>query len=247
MYLLNLTLETLAENLALDEALLEASEAGEIPQGVLRLWESPQMGVILGRSSSHEIEVRLTACQGAQIAVLRRSSGGGTIVAGPGCLMYAVVLPLAAYPQLQAIDRCHQFVLERMTDILSPFLPRVAKAGTSDLAFLPSASGSPQKFSGNAMRIKRRNVLYHGTLLYDFDLQQISDLLATPTREPEYRQGRLHSQFVSNVRLSKKTLVQTLTAGWGANEPMASWPQSRTRELAQTKYHSNEKWVIYQP
>ena len=50
MKLLELTLPTPAENLALDEALLDAAEAGELPDEVLRLWEPSQPLVVVGRS-----------------------------------------------------------------------------------------------------------------------------------------------------------------------------------------------------
>ena len=56
MYLLDLTLPTPAENVALDEALLEAAEAGDCPS-VLRLWEPRETFVVVGRSSRVAEEV----------------------------------------------------------------------------------------------------------------------------------------------------------------------------------------------
>jgi len=53
MKLLDLTLPSPAENLALDEALLDAAEAGEMADEVLRFWESPQPLVVVGRSSQN--------------------------------------------------------------------------------------------------------------------------------------------------------------------------------------------------
>jgi len=70
MKLLDLTLPTPAENVALDEALLDAAEAGEINDEVLRLWESPTVAVVVGRSSRVEEEVNLVACQEAGIPIL---------------------------------------------------------------------------------------------------------------------------------------------------------------------------------
>ena len=49
-----------------------------------------------------------------RIPILRRSSGGAAIVAGPGCLMYAVVLSYEARPELRDISRAHAFVLDRL-------------------------------------------------------------------------------------------------------------------------------------
>ena len=89
---LDLTLPTPAENLACDEALLEWAEEQDRDWEFLRLWESPQPVVVVGRSSRIALEVCGDACRERDIPILRRSSGGAAIVAGPGCLMYALVL-----------------------------------------------------------------------------------------------------------------------------------------------------------
>lgn len=243
MQKLALTLPTAAENLALDEALLDACAAGEMADGVLRLWEPAQYFVVLGRSSDPEVEVNLTACQHERIPVLRRASGGGTILAGPGCLMYAVVMSYAEYPELRAIDRAHQFVRERLAHCLTPIVPSIQLVGTSDLA-IRKGDESLHKVSGNALRAKRTHLLYHGTLLYDFDLDRLAQLLATPTREPDYRFGRQHREFVTNMSLSREQLVTALTAGWQATESLTHWPQERTQEIARLKYLEDAKWIL---
>jgi len=135
MQLLSLTLETPAENLALDEALLDAAEAGELAEPVLRLWEPAEHFVVLGRSSVARREVFLEACRSDGVPVYRRSSGGGTILAGPGCLMYAVVLGYEAAPHLRAIDVAHRTVLGTIASALPMPDGKVAQAGISDLVF----------------------------------------------------------------------------------------------------------------
>lgn len=251
---LQLTLETPAQNLSLDEALLDAVEAGEISHNVLRLWESPEYCVVLGRSSKVEIEVNLAACRAAGIPVLRRSSGGGTIVAGPGCLMYAVVLNLTTLPQLRAVDLAHQYVLQRLSDILVPLLPTVAVAGISDLVALPTTDSltrttptPEQKFSGNALRIKRNHFLYHGTLFYNFQLKKIEQLLKTATRQPDYRDNRSHIDFVTNLPLQSDELVQALIKGWDAQNPLPSWPRQRVAALVKNRYAKIPSWTIFNP
>lgn len=245
MLLFDQTFDSPAANIAFDEALLDAAEAGEIAQPALRLWESEQHFVVLGRSSSAEIEVNLTACREKQVSVLRRASGGGTVVAGPGCLMYAVVLPYRDYPQLRAVDLCHEYVLGEMTRILAPYANGVEAAGTSDLA-IPGEK-TLVKFSGNAMRCKKSHVLYHGTILYDFDLQLLSQLLATPTREPEYRENRNHRAFVSNLDIARSELRTSMIEGWNATQQGSHSLEQRTQALIEKKYTTDPKWVIYQP
>ncbi len=244
---LQLTLDTPAENLALDEALLDAAEADEIAGGILRLWESSTYCVVLGRSSVAEVEVDLEACRADRVPVLRRSSGGGTIVAGPGCLMYALVFNFRDHQQLQAIDQAHRFVLGQLSQMLSTNDTPVAPHGTSDLAIRPTATGPWQKFSGNAMRMKRNHILYHGTLLYNFDLECLPRWLAIPTRTPDYRDERQHAEFVTNLDVAREALVEKLLKGWRATEPFSVWPEQRAAELVKKKYIDDPKWVSYLP
>src|SRR5262245_37948378 len=89
--LLDCTLPSPAENLACDEALLDAAEAGDGPP-VLRFWEATQPFVVLGFANKLEQEVDQAACRERQVPILRRCSGGGTVVQGPGCLNYTLIL-----------------------------------------------------------------------------------------------------------------------------------------------------------
>ena len=230
MDLLQHTLPTPAENVALDEALLEACEARELSEDVLRLWEPAEYFVVLGRSSDPRIEVDLDACRREGVPILRRASGGGTVLAGPGCLMYAVVLSLEELPHLRAVDAAHHHVLTRVAGALAPQVPDIAHAGISDLV-VPESKGSIRKVSGNALRIKRDHFLYHGTLLYNFDLQRIGRLLATPTRTPDYRDQRDHDEFVANIPLSRDELEYRVSSAWNANDPLTDWPRQRTIEI----------------
>src|ERR1700730_4995193 len=133
MKLLELTLDTPAENLALDEALLLAAEEAGEPQETLRIWEPRQHFVVLGSSSRIAEEVQLENCRSRGIEVLRRTSGGAAIVAGPGCLMYSLVLSLEERPELRAIDRAHCFVLNQLAQAIGALVPGVVVRGTSDL------------------------------------------------------------------------------------------------------------------
>lgn len=235
MHFLDLTLATPAENLALDEALLEGCETGEIAGSVLRIWEPREYFVVLGRSSKPDTEINLAACRAGGIPVFRRASGGGTVLAGPGCLMYAVVQNYTDPAQRRSITRVHQFVLETIARQLALHVPGVVHVGTSDLGF-PGPAGSLVKCSGNSLRMKHQAFLYHGTLLYDFDLARVGAFLAQATREPPYRAGRTHVDFIANLPLSRELLVQSLVNAWQAHDQLTPWPQERMKGIANDKY-----------
>lgn len=244
MFLLEHTYPTAAENLALDEALLDyveqlgaARRAAEEPADAqpkpdalpefLRLWESPTRAVVLGRSSSLDGEVNLTECRRREVEVLRRTSGGAAVVLGPGCLMYSVVLSYHNHPELRAVDLAHRYVLGRVAAAIRTLVPNVAQRGTSDLAW------GDHKFSGNSLRCRREAMLYHGTLLYDFPLDLISAVLRTAPRQPEYRAGRDHRAFVANLPTTANSLRAGLKDSFAAHESIDAQVAAQLRATAE--------------
>jgi len=238
------SLATPAENVAFDEAILEWAEANSREGEFLRLWESAEPMVVVGRSSHVEKEVDVAFCRRERIPILRRSSGGAAIVTGPGCLMYAVVLSHAVQSELKDITRAHSFVLKQLTKAIGPLVAHagtVACAGTSDLVLDAGADvASARKFSGNSLRMKRTHLLYHGTLLYNFDLPLIEKCLRTPPRQPEYRLHRVHSDFVINLPLSRERLVDAVVAAFPAASAPGQVPISRVEELVTERFGKAE-------
>ena len=230
MKLLDLTLSSPAENLALDEALLEEAEASGEPAEVLRLWEAADPFVVLGRSSKLAVEVQQDVCERLGVPILRRCSGGGAVLAGPGCLMYAVVLSCERDLSLRMIERAHQFVLGKLAAALRQERPGVKHQGISDLTL------GEHKFSGNSLRCKRTHLLYHGTILHRFPLQLIGRCLGRAPREPDYRAGRTHGDFLRNLDLPVEALREALVGAWDIEGPLREWPSLRTAALVRTRY-----------
>lgn len=239
MHLLDLTLSTPAENLALDEALLDACQRGQLPpHGVLRFWESAEPIVVVGRGSRVAEDVRLDVCRARGIPILRRVSGGLSIVSGPGCLMYAVVAPQPVGTPGD-INVVHQHVLSTVAQGLQSIGLPVQIAGISDLAIV-SPDGGLRKVSGNSLRMSRRHFLYHGALLYNFDLPLISQLLRQPPRSPEYRAGRRHDAFVTNLGSDCQSLRRAIARAWQAKNNLQEWPQQATNDLVASRYSDGE-------
>ena len=251
MQLLDLTLPTAAENLALDEALLDeaerSAEKNAKPREYLRLWEAPSPLVVVGRNSQLELEVQEAYCRTHAIPILRRTSGGCAIVAGPGCLMYAVVLSYELRPELRMLDEAHRFVLETTLEALRPLVPNVSRQGTSDLTMLATSTNggttTSQKFSGNSLRCRRHALLYHGTLLYDFPLDLVSKCLKFPPRQPEYRQDRGHESFIANLPVDAQAIKAGLSKAWQAKETRSDWPRAEV-EAAVVEKFGRAEWNL---
>ncbi len=242
------------------------SEKSEKWEESIRFRESPRLEVVLGRSGVPAVELELSACEQDGVPITRRSSGGGTVLLGPGCLVYAMILERSRRSQWDCIETIHRNVLERMITVLTPLATMngwtVERAGVCDLVLRPdverenerenngenngrndfgnggesdgdhmerissssqqSPSQTPQnpsltlrtqtfrKFSGNAVRLRRRTILYHGTILYDFPLTLMSRYLQSPPRQPVYRNGRSHMEFVVNFPAPRDAILDAI-------------------------------------
>ncbi len=230
MFLIDCTLPTMVENVALDEALLLDAEQQSEPIEFLRIWEPQQLAVVMGRSGQVNKETLPDACKNDHIPVIRRSSGGGTILAGPGCLMYALILNHEIHPDSQEIQSCHDFVLNQMIQILKTLHLDCQVLGTSDLVT------ENRKISGNSLRRKQNETLYHGTFLCHFDLPLMTQYLTVPDRIPEYRKTREHLEFVKNMNCEMGHLKQALIEHWTPRSEFHRIPQSILNHLLETKY-----------
>jgi lipoate-protein ligase A len=216
--LLDLTLPTPEENLALDEALLneaeQAKRQGEPHRELLRFWESPGAFVVLGSTGRMAEEIQREACDRAGVAVLRRSSGGGTVLMGPGCLCFSLILDLEKRPELRDIHASYRAILGRLAACLA--VEGLAHQGISDLAV------HGRKVAGNAQRRKRGTLLHHGAILYNFDLPTIAALLKEPARQPDYRAGRPHAEFLTNLARPAGEIKLRLARCWNATKSPAA-------------------------
>jgi len=234
---LDLTFPSPAENLAGDEALLDQAESGDGSE-TLRFWEPSDYFVVVGYANRVAAEVNLPACAARGIPVYRRCSGGGTVVQGPGCLNYALVLRIAADGPLHNIAVANQFIMRRNRAAIESALggrpPAVAVRGHTDLA------RGDRKFSGNSQRRRRRFLLFHGTFLLNFDLPVISELLPLPSQEPAYRERRGHDRFLTNLALPADRVKAALRWVWQAEATLNDPPREAIKALAREKYATRE-------
>ena len=235
MHFLDLTLPALVDNLALDEALLLDAEAGG--PAVLRVWTWPNHAVVMGAGGKHAREVDEDACRADGVALARRSSGGGTVLLGPGCLLYSLILPFERHPSLRDVNASYRNILGAIAQALAGIAPAITPAGISDLA-----SGG-RKFSGNAQQRKRTHFLHHGTLLFDFDLAKIARYLKQPDRQPAYRDDRHHEDFLMNLPTTAADLMGRLRRQWRAVDLFQTSLADKTAELVREKYGRDE-WTL---
>lgn len=212
---------TPAEILATEEVLLDAAEAGTTGE-TLAFWESPAHFVVLGYGNKVATETNQPACERLGIPILRRISGGGTVLQGPGVLNYSLILRAEHNTPLASINGANRFIMERNAEALTKFLnskpetqnpkPCVEVQGHTDLAI------AGRKFSGNAQRRKRTHLLFHGAILLNLDLDLLDQVLPMPSLQPNYRDGRSHRDFLTQLSIPAELVKASLRQAWLATE-----------------------------
>ena len=227
-----------AELLATEEALLDHCEAGAHP-GFINFWESRTYFVVLGYGKQLSAEVCEEECHRLGLPVLRRTSGGGTVVQGSGCLNYTLVLPIDPRPELESITSTNRFIMETTRAALAPLVPGEMKVeGHTDLTM------NGRKFSGNAQRRKRRCLLFHGSFLVNFDLDLINRTLRLPQQQPDYRRARSHGEFITNLGTKRGEIEAALINAWHVTEETSAELNAeiftRAKALAESKYRRDD-------
>ncbi|MFT4570004.1 MAG: lipoate-protein ligase A [Hyphomicrobiaceae bacterium] len=212
------TPDSVADEINRDFNLLDAAELGG--PTIFRTWRSPQTTVVLGLSRNRQLEVDDEACSHLGISVLRRASGGGTVVVGAGTLQYTFVLPYRLSPELAGIQESKALCNRLLIDALPAACPTLVKRASiltrkHTLPLVADPSGDliweSKKIAGVALKRKKNAMLLHGTLLETADLQLIESVLRHPIDEPTYRLGRAHCDFLANVgNVDAQSLEETI-------------------------------------
>lgn len=210
MILKDISFSTPAENIHYDEVLLQLSEKN--PQReILRLWESSQDFIVLGCICDVETDVNGQAIEQKPIPILRRASGGGTVLQGPGCLNYSLILSKKT-EGMADLRKSYDIILHKVVQALAAIDVDAMVFPISDIAL----SLNHKKISGNAQKRGRHCFLHHGTLLYDYDLKMIEQYLRYPPSVPQYRDNRDHSDFIVNIKRSSSEIKKELSKVFNA-------------------------------
>lgn len=208
MLIKDISFSSAEENILYDEKLLDLAEEG-LAGEALRFWESPDFFIVLGRASKPETDVRTDEAARGGIKIIARRSGGGTVLQGPGCLNYSLILSSEKRPELRDIRRSYEFIISKICTSFNNIGVNANFEPLSDIAL------SGRKFSGNAQWRRKRHILHHGTILYNFPIEMAERYLKMPSAEPPYRKGRSHGEFLTNLGISppeiKKAIEKAIT------------------------------------
>jgi lipoate-protein ligase A len=202
-----------AENMAIDEALLEQGHP------VVRLYGWEPGCVTLGYPQDEDT-VEQAAIEAEGLDLARRPTGGGSIYHDPSEITYGVVLPTDwdglpgdLFPDYRYLSRA---VLETFRALGVDASFKKAQGGRRDFCYLREAGvsivdGEGRKISGGAQRRTKDAVLQHGTVIVERDADRLAELYGEPVEAIEAGVGSLNSL---GVDVEREELVDELAAAY---------------------------------
>ncbi len=247
-------------------------------EGGIRLWTNP-FSVILGRTCKTNTNLQIPvehpllisskkSVWNHRVLLCRRLSGGGTVLHGPGNINYSIFLSLERFPEMFSVKHSYKVLLEAVSSSLEVQGLKCKVEGDSDIAVCSqnihsqgNSEGNSKeeklhKISGNAQFRKKGILVLHGTLITSSKFSaKVETYLAHPAREPDYRKGRTHRDFIRHLpdffdlSVFRTCLTTHLEKFFGIRK-MVPFPMddrryiySTTRSLVQNQY-ANEGWIM---
>ena len=192
-------------NMAFDEFTLESLPVDE---PVFYLWQNAP-SVIIGLNQSAYAEVNLPFLEEKGIVLARRVTGGGAVYHDLGNLNYSIVGPIST------MENAYGIVADALRRLGVP----AERSGRNDILV------DGRKCSGYAKRLCRNRMMVHGTLMWDINLEDLTQALAVPGSKLEAagvasvrsRVANLRSYLPAfpDIRAFQDALQEMLSAGDG--------------------------------
>lgn len=199
------------------ESLLTSSES-------FKVWKPNHVSVVLGNSQKPEIELTLEAIQEDSIPVYKRRGGGGTVLLSPKGLCYGMKFKKSKDLSIHDYFDMGTSVLQNV--LFKHYGIESKMRGISDLAV------NDLKILGCSLYLPKDYALFLASILVEDEKPAIARYLAHPSREPDYREGRTHKDFVTSIHevikdseLSEDELRHNLEAQL-KEEIMLEWSES---------------------
>jgi len=214
------------DQLILEEALLRTDG-----RNFCLINEGSPPAIVMGISGvSHE----LIDLQKSTLPIIKRFSGGGTVVVDENTLFVSFIFgkhthPFPSYPEP---------ILKWSGNLYHSLFPCIALK-ENDYAI------GARKCGGNAQYIKKDRWLHHTTFLWDWDRANM-DLLLHPKKTPAYRQERNHHDFLTPLKdhfPSREKWICSLREGLSSHYQIKELSFEEASLVKEREFRQSTCWV----
>ncbi len=156
------------------------------------VWQPEGTVIVLGQSNTPERSLITDKVEADSIPVTKRPTGGEAVVLTP---RMAVITVAREFREMTSSKDFFKVINGMMLDVLSDLgVKNYGTRGISDITI------GDRKILGSSMHRRENRLVYHGVLNISEDPGIFERYLKHPGREPDYRQGRRHDDFVTSLK-----------------------------------------------
>jgi len=165
------------------------------------IWIPDKSYLVLGASNRAEESLFIDNVTRDDITVLKRPSGGQAVLLTPNNLIIAAVFvdPTAFQPK----DIFHNLNSMILSAMEKSGIKELSLMGISDIAI------AGKKILGSSIYRNQNRMLYHAVLNVSEPSATFEKYLKHPVKEPDYRHGRNHTNFVTSLKEKGYTQSQS--------------------------------------
>lgn len=174
------------------------------------VWHPDKTYLVLGQSNKAETSLDMEAVLADGVVVIKRPSGGETVILTPNTIVIAISFTSET---LKNPNEYFHKINDSIISVLAENgIKNLLQKGISDIAI------GEKKILGSSIYRRPNRVFYHAVLNVAEDISNIAKYIRHPAKEPDYRKGRPHSEFVTSIHaegydLSVESLLPALEKG----------------------------------
>ncbi|KAF0700591.1 Aste57867_8927 [Aphanomyces stellatus] len=152
--------------------------------------------IVMGISGKPAKLLDVDAVARDNIPIIKRFSGGGTVVVDDSTLFTTFIVNTNALPHVKPFPR---EIMEWSSTFYTPLFGSLT--GTNEVFQLREDDYvfGDRKFGGNAQSIGKDRWLHHTSFLWDYQPSNMR-YLQNPTKQPKYRAQRDHTEFLCKLK-----------------------------------------------
>jgi len=169
-----------------DSKLIEGNEEGFL------IWVPDKKYVVLGASNMPDESLCVENVLKDNVVVMKRPSGGQAVVLTPNNLTISVAVTGEKIVQPKAVFLSVNLLIISVLE--TEGITGLSLMGISDIAI------SGKKILGSAIYRNKDKLIYHAVMNIGEPAATFEKYLKHPSKEPDYRLGRKHIDFVTSLK-----------------------------------------------
>ena len=156
------------------------------------LWIPDKTYIVLGASNKADNSIVESLVVRDNISVLKRRTGGQTVMLTPkNLIISAIITDETVVKPKDVFNKFNDLIIGV---IEQDHFVKFSTKGISDIAL------GEKKIMGSSMYRNKEKLFYHAVLNFEESPATFQKYLTHPSKEPDYRIGRSHAEFVTSLK-----------------------------------------------